>query len=220
MQDAQNDADGGDAAGLDHEAAGRAMVRAGLIERLAQAGVACPAKLGLGGMAAMEARLLDRLAYLSPDNLATLAELILDHAVAQHGAVKRWPAEVLVLSWAEALQKRPFALSRIASSWLRSIEGPQAEAAGYLTELYRWLRNHGRPPLPYDLRDIRAKAVAHAREVEVIRGRMARDAASDLDRQWLAAYLRDAQDAADFVATGVAGRAARQDGFESGGVAA
>ncbi len=193
----------------DAEAAGRAMVRAGLIDRLCDAGLQRPLKVRAGGFAVMCEALVARLAYLSPENLETLADVILTHAAAQPGTVKRWPAEVLVVAWAGALQRRPFEQSRIASSWLRSIEGPQAEAAGYLPELYRWLRRHGRPPLPGDLRGLRETAAENARRADLVRGRIARDVAQPEDRDWLAAWLRDAQEARDFVAAGMAGRAAQ-----------
>ena len=195
--------------------AGRALVRRLLVDRLAQAGLQRPVKLGEGGFAVMAEHLVGRLAYMSPANLETLADVILTHAATQVGPVKRWPAEVLVVGWAEGLQRRPFRQARIVSSWLTSIEGPQAQAAGYLTELYRWLRVHQRPPLAYDLngRDgVRDKAAFNARQVELIRDRMARDCCDAVDRAWLADYLRDAQEAADLVDKGRAARAAAASG--------
>lgn len=203
MQDAEQDK------GQDPDAAGRAMVRAHLVGRLQDAGLQRPARLGDGGFTVMVEALVARLAYMSPANLDTLADVILTQAAAQAGPVKRWPSEVLVIAWAEALQRRPFEQSKIAGSWLRSIEGPQAEAAGYLPELYRWLRRHGRPPLAYDLRQMQDEAQANARAAQLVRDRIARGAASGEDRHWLAGYLRDAQEARDFVAAGVVGRLAK-----------
>lgn len=180
-----------------HDQAGRAAVRALLIERLQGAGLRRARGISQTQHLAALDRLTGHLAYMTFANLETLAEVVLD--AAQGGIC---PSEALIRQYGEALQARPLAQHRIVTSWLASVEGPRAEARGDLVELFRWLRRHApRPPLPMDMRMIAEMAAANNRQRELIRGRIERQTASDEDSAWLAAYLRD-QDAARQIVAG------------------
>ena len=136
----------------------------------------------------MRARLLERLAYMSEANLMTLAEVVIEAAVGPRK--DQWPAEVSVINWANDLQRCPPAEHRIVASWLASVEGPRAVAAGIEVELYRFLARFRRPPVSgMDNRSIREAARDNAHQVQLIRERMARGAAAEADQDWLADYI-------------------------------
>lgn len=192
------------AAGL----AGRAAVRVHLLARVAEAGVKPPKGKTVAETDEMLTRLVDLLSYMDPANLMTLAEHVLDHA-ALHGL--RWPSEIEIRQWAFGMQPRPVTEKRIVTSWLASIEGPAAQAGGYLTELYLWLRLHGRPPAPYDMRIIRERSEDAERQKVILTDRAERGTIQPHDRQWLEARLRADAVARAIVARGEAGRAMRAE---------
>lgn len=202
--------EGADVQGQDDKGdSGRAAVRRLLIERVETAGLVRAKGVAADAHKAMLGALAERLAYLSADNLAVLAEVVIDNA----GGPQRnaWPSEVMVRQWAHALQAPPPREHKILS-WLASIKGPEAEAAGYLVELYRFLVRHGRPPLAYDLRQMGEEAAANNRRGVMVRDKIARDAATPEDRGWLAAYLRDQTEARRLLDEGRARREAKATG--------
>ena len=156
----------------------------------------------------MRARLTRRLAYLTDDNLRTLAEVLIEQGGGlQHDVL---PGEAVILGFARGLQREPVTQRRIVTSWLASVEGPGAVAAGYEVALMRWLRTHGRPPLAYDMQQIKSTGVEQRRMVEVIEGRIARDQVTDPDRDWLTAYLADRAEVRRIVDEGAARRVATE----------
>lgn len=182
---------------------GRDRIRR-MLDRLDEAGLKRPRGMTLEAHRRLRQRLTDQLAYLSGENLDTLAELILDHA----GGKQRdtWPSEVVIRQLARGLERPPVDEHRIVTSWLASVEGPVAEAGGWLVELYRWLRQHRRPPMAYDVARLQEEARANRRAAQLIAERIGRGSASEADRQWLEAYRRDARDAGAIVARGAQGR--------------
>ncbi|MBU2360410.1 MAG: hypothetical protein KKB02_16025 [Alphaproteobacteria bacterium] len=184
----------------------RARVQALFWDRIDEAGMQRPRHGGslmtLDDYQAMRRRLCDRLAYLDPDNLLTLAELMICNASGPaRPRLGVWP-EAAILSEAKALQVPPVADLPIITSWLASIEGPPAVAGGFEVELYRHLRRTGRPPLPYDMHRIREGGVEANRQIELVQGRIDRDVATAEDRAWLEAYQRDRQAVAQIVKAG------------------
>lgn len=165
---------------------GKAMVREKLIARLDQAGLVRKRGSSLADHEATMKRLVDHLAYMTPDNVEVLAESLID---AQVGGI--WPAEIVVRQWAQALQAAPVERPKIISSWLASVEGPKAELGGYLVELYRFLIRHKRPPLFGDLRQITDEAGENVRRLEIVQGRIDRGTVTDEDRQWHGRYMAD-----------------------------
>ncbi|ODM42837.1 hypothetical protein [Cereibacter johrii] len=164
----------------------RARVKALVVDRLEQAGMARKRGVSAAVHEATMGRICERLAYMSDDNLMTLAETLIDNA--PDGI---WPSELVIREFARGLQEPPAAERRIVTSWLASIEGPKAEAGGHLVELYRWLLKHPRPPMAMDMRGIREQAAENARRCELTRDRIDRETASPEDRGWLEQYLRD-----------------------------
>ena len=183
----------------------RARVKALLIEPMRLAGVRRARGFSVADHEAAMVRLCDRLAYMTAANLETLAETLIDTAP---GGI--WPGEQVVMSFARGLEKPPPAGNKIFNSWLASVEGPQAEAGGYLVELYRFLLRAHRPPFGNDEREIRSEAQANARRVELVRDRIARGTAGIEDRQWLQRYLADQQAARAIVEQGAQRRADKE----------
>lgn len=190
----------------DEKRIGKAQVQTLLIDRLDAAGLQRPKGLSVQKHEAAKGWLAEHLAYMSADNLMTLAESVLDSA---RGRV--WPTEAVIREFARALQPPPPTVKRLIGSWLASVEGPKAEAGGYLVELYRYLLTSPHPPLPMDQRTIMERASANSRRCEIVRDRIARDVAQQEDRDWLAAYERDRQIARDILD---GGRAKRQETAE------
>ena len=181
----------------DEKRIGKARVQEILIERLEAAGLQRPKGLSVEKHAAAKGWMAEHLAYMSEENLLTLAEVVLDSV-----ADRRWPSEIVVREFARSLQPPPPTVKRLISSWLASVEGPKAEAGGYLVELYRWLVASPRPPSSWDMRTIMERAATNMRHAEIVRDRIERGAAPDEDRAWLMQYERDWQIARGIVAQG------------------
>jgi hypothetical protein len=189
---------------------GRAKVRALLIEPLEAEGLKRP-----GGKANTPAthaafldRLQDRLAYLNEEQLAVLRSIIL--RMADGPQFDRWPSYATILNNAHRLVPPPDA--PIVTSWLGSVEGPRAEAGGFLVELYQWLVKHGRPPLSWDMGQIRDRARDNAQRLARIRERIeaGREPAQSDDAAWLAYYERQLATCRAVVVEGVSKRAAQR----------
>lgn len=187
------------------ETSGRDLVREVLVGRIEDAGLTRPRGLSVERFTEMKGRLAQHLAYMDRANLETLAEVVIDHAGGK--SKTECPAEVVIRQLAHALQPQPFEEKRIVRSWLASVEGPQAEAGGYLVELFRFLRRAGRPPMAYDMQQLREEARQNNRTVVMIRERIERGTAQPADCDWLSAYLADQQAARRIVDRGAQGRA-------------
>ena len=171
---------------------GRAAVRQILISRVSEAGMKPSRGQTQAALDLMFDRLAERLAHMSPLGLRTLADLILDEAIKPGAGQHRWPTELVVRSMAEVIEPSPLAEKRIVRSWLASIEGPKAEAGGYLVALYRWLRRHGRPVLPGDLRmTIYPEAERDRAQEARLRGYADRGTLRPDEAEWLVAYDAD-----------------------------
>ncbi|SLN36733.1 hypothetical protein AQS8620_01314 [Aquimixticola soesokkakensis] len=193
------------------EKTGKAAVREHLIDRLDEAGFVRRKGVSAEMHEKFKARLAEVLGYLDVENIKTLAEVMIEQC---GDAI--WPAEVTFRTNARALQEMPAEEARIVSSWLASIEGPQAEVGGYLVELYRWLVQHRRPPLAMDMRQLKLAAEQNNRHRTIINERIARDGAGPEDRDWLSRYLADQDRARRVVAIG---RQKRADGSTEGAAA-
>lgn len=194
----------------DRDGTDRARVRRVLIDRVEGAGLVRARGVTAEAHRASMVKLAERLAYMSRENLETLAEVVIDNAGGRAG--NEWPSEQLVRQWAQAMQPAPPKHHPIVTSWLASVKGPEAEAGGYLVELYRFLLRRPVPPGPYDLRLIGEQASENNRRCVLIRDRLARDCATAEDRGWLAAYERDQRDARRVMEEGRARREAKGQG--------
>lgn len=201
-------------------AAGKAQVRRILIARLDEAGLRRGHGVTQDAHAARVDRIVDRLAYMTPENLQTLAELVLTQA--QGSDRDTWPPEVAVVAWGRALQLPPLRDDRIVSSWLASVEGPIARAGGWHVQLYRFLRARRLPPQGHDKQVLQASAYDDARRLRVYQERIEKQTATPDERTWVAAFLSDARAADAIIDQGDAARAAKRAaaGAEGGADAA
>lgn len=204
--------EGGGGDGAAGSVSGKAAVRDLLVGRVNAAGLVRRKGMSAEAHDAVLGRLCEHLAYMTPENLRTLAELVIE---AGDGPARTWwPAEVTVRGLASALQQRPITQHRIVTSWLASVEGPVAEAGGWLVELYRFLCRHRRPPMAMDQRQLREEAAENNRRMGIVQDRIERGAAQDADRAWLAKYLEDGREARAIVDAGRAARADKATGTE------
>jgi len=190
---------------------GRAVVRRCFVDVVVAQGLQRPRGMSAGVFEQGLSHLIGQLDHMGAENLATLADAVIGAAAKSGPDMGRWPAFVLVQSWANGIQRRPFRMHRIVTSWLASIEGPIAEAGGYLTELFQWLRRYQRPPTQFDLGQIKAQATENNRRRALIEDRIMRGVVQPDDQEWHSAYLADAAQARDFVDQGRAGRAAAEN---------
>lgn len=181
--------------------AGRAQVRELFLQRCEEAGLARPKGRTVEGQAAFETELADRLSYMVPENLETLADLVVDAAPCKRG-VAVWPSEAVIRHLARCLQRPPVDEGRLVTSWLASIEGPPAVAGGWAAHLLRHLMRTGRPPSDYEVAEMRREAEDDHRRAARIRDRMRRGLASDQDRAWLEQLTRDTARAEAIVGEG------------------
>ncbi|VDC31400.1 hypothetical protein [Pseudogemmobacter humi] len=189
---------------MDGEDAGREAVRRLFVDRLAHSGLTLPKAMKPAAHEAVMKRLVDHLAYLSPQSLAVLADQVLSAAGGKDRNL--WPSELMIRQMAEALERRPFEMALIVTSWLASIEGPQAEAGGYLVQMYRHLRSHPRPLLPYDRTTIRQQAVDDAQKIARIREKERDGVVPEIDRAWMAEMVEDQRRARAIVEAGAQAR--------------
>lgn len=184
---------------------GRAKVRRLMWDRLDEAGVGRPKGWTLDQYAGWRTRMADRLAYMSAENLETLAETIIDNAPAA-----RCPSETVIRQWAKGLEPPPVEEARLVTSWLASVEGPAALAGGFEVELFRHLRGTGKPPSPYDMTRIRREASDNHRQVQILTERSERSTIQPHDRDWLEAFQRDRDRVRRIIAEGQARREVAQ----------
>jgi hypothetical protein len=186
------------------EATGRAQVQRHLIAPLEAMGLRRGHGVTREAHDARLARIAAALAHMTADNLDTLAEVVAANAAG--GFKDTWPPEVAVVNWGRALQPPPLRENRIMRSWLASIEGPPARAGGWHVELFRYLRRRAVPPAAYDAIRIREEAADNRRTLAVYQERVERGTATDDERLWLAAYLRDRAEAEAIIGLGEAKR--------------
>lgn len=192
MEGVESTTSGRDEVQIPPVSSGRALVRQVLISRVVEAGMKPARGQTQEALGIMFDRLAERLAHMSPQGLRALADLLLDEAVKPGAGQYRWPSELVVRSMAEVIEPSPLAEKRIVRSWLASIEGPKAEAGGYLVALYRFLRKHGRPVLPGDLRmTIYPEAERDRAQEARLRGYAERGTLRPDEASWLAAYDAD-----------------------------
>lgn len=198
----------GDGTEIETFETGRAVVREVLVNRLRDAGLRRPKGLTEAAHAKTMDHLVDYLAYMARDNLVTLAETVLIHATAPGPGAGVWPSEVMVRQWALALQAKPFSQHPIIASWLRSREGPIADAGGYLVDLLRWLKRNRRALTPADLKSVKQSAADLQDRLVRVRERLDKGAPWPDDHDTLSSYLRDLDEARQYVDEGHARRAA------------
>ena len=166
---------------------GKDRVRQALIEPLIRAGMVRRSGATLPDHAAMMDRLEARLAYMSPEMLLALAEIVERHA---DGKAKNvWPAEVSICNWARDLEPPPPSESRLVRSYMQSSAGALAYGEGYALELFLYLKKFGRPPVgSYAIDTIKADADRNSRRANAVQNAIDCGRASEMDAAWLVQY--------------------------------
>lgn len=147
----------------------------------------------------------DDLAYMSDDALGRLEECLRFKGGGKEKCF--WPAWATVIGWAEACQPRPIEEMPQLASWLASVEGPKARAAGTLVATFLFVEKFKRPPYgDADRRRVAGKARELADDQARARDRIRRGIADQEDRQRVDWYGRIAERAEALVAAGEAKR--------------
>jgi len=184
-------------AATDSAVKGKAAVRLHLIQRLEAAGLVRPGRVSREAFEAGHRHLCERLGYMTVDNLQLLAETLIDAAKGRD-----WPTEAVIVLAARSIQEPPPAQSR-AMTWLESVEGPKAVMRGDLVEVYRHIRRHNRPPLPWQMREIAEQARENARRLQIAEEWLVSpQGLRDDEAKWRAAYLADRRAAHELVERG------------------
>lgn len=169
---------------------GKDAVRVRLIQRLEAAGLKRPKSCKTDEIfERAKRRLVDFLAYLSPASLEALADQLLSYPTGKGRDL--WLPELTIRQMAEALERRPPEEAPIVTSWLASVEGPRALAAGYAVEMLRYLRKKRSPLMPYEHRLIAEEAHRAKRMMQLISERQRDGIDREEDKQWLAEYAAD-----------------------------
>ncbi|SIO36693.1 hypothetical protein SAMN05444722_1700 [Rhodovulum sp. ES.010] len=180
---------------------GKARVRAWLVEPLEARGMVRRARVTLAEHEGALDRLAARLAYMTEDGLAALAEVVERHAEGKARNV--WPAEVSICNWARRIEPPPASESRLVRSMLQSAAGRAAAEGGYAVELFLYLKKFGQPPIgDYGWHTIRREAEENARRRRRIAELAEDGAVAPSDRDWLDGYLATRARVLDIVQAG------------------
>lgn len=194
---------------------GKEAVRVLLIQRLEAAGLKRPKCCKTeGAFEGVKRRLVDFLAYLSPASLEALADQLLSYPAGKDR--NQWLSELTIRQMAEALERRPPEEAQIVTSWLGSVEGPRAVAAGYAVEMLRYLRKKRSPLVPYEHKLIAEEAQRTRRMRQLISERQRDGIDRPEDREWLAEYAADQRWVEALVAQGDRRRVEKQQAAERG----
>ncbi|MEC9434482.1 MAG: hypothetical protein VYD87_16380, partial [Pseudomonadota bacterium] len=133
-------------------------------------------------------RLVERLAYMTPEGLGTLAEVV--HRMAVGARRDEWPSEQVVLRFADGIEPAPPASDRLLTSYMASAAGARAwaESPFLAAALASFLVKRRRPPSDPEWTLLRRRAADRRREVEAAGRREAEGRDSDADRRELAAW--------------------------------
>lgn len=168
---------------------GRSVVRSYLIDGLAQMGMVRKRSVRQVDHDKFLARLVDRLSYMSPDNLAGLRQYVV--RLAGGKGSNEWPAEVAIYQAAYVIQPPPPRQSDYAQSLIRSALGRRASDEGWLVELFQVARRMGPPPGRYIISKLKEEADANRRRRARIAEYLAQGSASPDDVGWLDRYHFD-----------------------------
>lgn len=187
----------------------RACVRVHFIDRLEEAGFIRHKRTTREAHRRTLERLCEGLAYLDPDNLATLAQAVLFTASKDGPPI--WPQEARILAMAHDLVTPPAREFRVVSSWLASVEGPKLLAEGCEAEMFALLRRperRGRPPSNWERHEVKRAAADNARRLERTERLMAEGRASESEIAWRAHHLALREEARALIAEGQKKRSA------------
>lgn len=177
---------------------GKEQVRVHLIDPLVSRGMVRKRGQKVEDHQAMLDSLQARLAYMLPDRLQALAEVVERWAEGPKRNI--WPAEVSITNWARRLQEPPTSNSKLVRTYLQSAAGDAAVSGGYLVELFWHLKKYGAPPNQYAIQTIMADADQNKRKRRVIEGQREDGRATPNDTAWLQFYMETRQRCLDIIA--------------------
>lgn len=185
---------------------GKARVRSLLIEPLERRGMDRKRSVRLEDHQAFLSSLEARLAYMTPEKLAALTEVVERHATGKLKTV--WPTEVSIMNWARLLQVPPASESRLVRSYLQSGAGRAARDGGYLVELFTYLKKWGAPPNDYSMSGILAEADWNRSRLASIARAVENGRASASEVQWQQRYHQTESRCLDIIKSKQEGAAA------------
>lgn len=154
----------------------------------------------------------DDLGYMAEDRLAALADMLRTRG---EGAARNlWPDRATFLGFAEVAQPRPIEELPALLSWFGSVEGPRAQAAGELVEVWDYICRRKAPPFTAPARNLVAEAAREAnRRLNIIAERRAAGLGSaPHELEWERWYLARRADCEAIVARERAARGHRDAG--------
>lgn len=168
---------------------GRTRVRTLLIEPLEAAGMRRKGNVTEAAHRERMGKLAERLAHMTPAGLEALRQVVSRLGEGPRRDV--WPSDLVIIRYAEGIEKPPAGADRLLTSYMRSAAGRAAwerspfEAA----ELARYLVRFRRPPPGDDaFRTLRAKAAERARDLAAAGRRREEGRASEDDLRELQAW--------------------------------
>lgn len=166
----------------------RTRVRKLLIEPLEAMGLRRKRNVRAEDHAKAVERLVEALAYMSPDGLAALRSVV--ERLADGPLRNEWPPELVVKRFAWGIEQPPPRTDRLVTSYMRSAAGKRAweECPFLASELVRYLLRWRRPPLDPAWDGMRARAAERRRDFGAAERREEEGRDSEADRQVLAEW--------------------------------
>lgn len=153
------------------QAAGARRVREMLIDPLEKRGLARPTSLSRAQYEAMVENLCERLAYMTPENLAALEEQV---AASPGGKDRdRMPIGNTILEWAGQIQPPDDGASPLMRAVFSHAMGLGAITEGWAPELLADLRKNRRWPGAFVVKTLRESGAEAQRQLTMIEERMA-----------------------------------------------
>lgn len=124
---------------------GRRAVRTHLIEPLQADGMVRNKRTTVEAHKAFLDRLVDKLAYMTADNLIALRPVVA--GLGEGKGLDIWPSLQAITAHAYRMQPPPDQSDEILWSWLHSIEGPKCRALGTLFATRAFIKKFRKPPV-------------------------------------------------------------------------
>lgn len=166
--------------------AGKALVRAQLIDPLLKAGMVRRSGQTVAECEQMFAELEAKLSYMSAESLRALREFCIRRAGGKHK--NTWPAQVSIENWACDIERPKPSDSQLVRSYLRSAAGVRAVEGGYVVELFWHLKNAGSPPKPFQIERLQVEAQENQKRLAECARRRGAGSATSQDFRFLDGY--------------------------------
>ena len=171
------------------ELSGRRAVRVHLIDPLVSDGLKRSPRTKLADHEATLKKLIEKLAYMSPDGLDRLRPMV--RGMAEGTSLDNWPSLATIVNLAANIEAPPDKSDQILHGWLHSRVGPGIRRAGTLMATRAYIKKFRRPPVTdgkvssYLIERIQDKQRQIDRDVMDAREAVARGEASPSQAKWL-----------------------------------